>query len=198
MQEEVREVDAASLENLPTGLDEMQYRWVDLDGEGLSGILTEQSGAWFYKRNLSPINTREENGETTIVASFGPLEKVDLTPSLAAISSGGQQLLDLAGDGQLDLVQLDGPTLASMNEQRMSVGNHSEVQCTAKLDGAIQTSSSLTYRRWPRGHHGLRAPALTWIPAGENVSDPVKKFARPSMGKGPRLVLPTAPINLSR
>ena len=23
------------------------YQWVDLDGEGISGILTEQAGAWF-------------------------------------------------------------------------------------------------------------------------------------------------------
>ena len=31
------------------------YRWTDLHGEGIPGILTEQAGAWFYKRNLSPI-----------------------------------------------------------------------------------------------------------------------------------------------
>ena len=28
------------------------YQWVDLDGEGVSGILTEQADAWFYKPNL--------------------------------------------------------------------------------------------------------------------------------------------------
>ena len=31
-------------------------------------------------------------------------------PSLAALGGGRQQLLDLAGDGQLDLVEFDGPT----------------------------------------------------------------------------------------
>ena len=31
-------------------------------------------------------------------------------PSLAALSGGGQQLLDLAGDGQLDLAEFGGPT----------------------------------------------------------------------------------------
>jgi hypothetical protein len=46
--ETVREVDPQSLENLPQGLDGTRYQWVDLDGEGLSGILTEQAGAWFY------------------------------------------------------------------------------------------------------------------------------------------------------
>ena len=60
----MREVEAASLENLPQGLDGTRYQWVDLDGEGLSGILTEQGGGWFYKRNLSPINTVQNNGKT--------------------------------------------------------------------------------------------------------------------------------------
>ena len=46
---EIQTVDAESLRNLPYGLDGTRYRWVDLDGEGLSGILTEQGGAWFYK-----------------------------------------------------------------------------------------------------------------------------------------------------
>ena len=45
-----------SLENLPSGLDGGSYQWIDLDGDGLAGVLTEQANAWFYKRNLSPIN----------------------------------------------------------------------------------------------------------------------------------------------
>src|ERR1035437_1352098 len=49
--ETVRDVDPESLENLPYGLDDSHYRWVDLDGEGLPGILTEQAGSWFYKAN---------------------------------------------------------------------------------------------------------------------------------------------------
>ena len=52
--EEVREAPAESLENLPYGLDGARYQWIDLDGEGVSGILTEQGEGWFYKRNLSP------------------------------------------------------------------------------------------------------------------------------------------------
>ena len=53
---------ADSLENLPVGLDGRSYQWVDLDGEGVSGVLTEQADAWFYKRNLSPISTLTEDG----------------------------------------------------------------------------------------------------------------------------------------
>ena len=43
--------------NLPYGLDGTHYRWVDLDGEGLSGILTEQAGSWFYKAEPEPGRT---------------------------------------------------------------------------------------------------------------------------------------------
>jgi RHS repeat-associated protein len=92
----VQEIDPASLENLPIGLDGGQYRFVDLDGEGLSGILTEQGRIWFYKPNLGG-------------GRFGPMTAVAEKPSLAALNGGRQQLLDLAGDGQLDLALLDGP-----------------------------------------------------------------------------------------
>jgi RHS repeat-associated protein len=97
IQQDVRELDPDSVENLPAGLDQTSYRWIDLDGEGVSGILTEQAATWYYKPNL---------GE----GRFGALEAVAATPSLAALTGGHQQLLDLAGDGNLDLVALAGPT----------------------------------------------------------------------------------------
>ena len=89
--EHVREIDGASLENLPYGLDGDNYRWTDLDGEGVSGILSKQAGAWFYKANLGD-------------GRLGPVTTLPQQPSLAAATSGGPQLLDLAGDGQLDFV----------------------------------------------------------------------------------------------
>jgi len=102
--ETVRDVDPDSLENLPQGLDGANYQWVDLDGEGLSGILTEQGNSWFYKRNLSPINTVQSNGTQQIEARFAPVELVASQPATAL--ADGAQFLDLAGDGQLDLVAL--------------------------------------------------------------------------------------------
>jgi hypothetical protein len=107
--ETVRDVEPASLENLPNGLDGNNYRWVDLDGEGLSGILTEQGGSWFYKPNLSPVNQKSENGVQVTLPQFGPVELVARKPSLAALGSGGQQLLDLSGDGRIDLVDFNRP-----------------------------------------------------------------------------------------
>ncbi|MDT4292022.1 SpvB/TcaC N-terminal domain-containing protein [Methylomonas sp. MO1] len=104
----VQAIDNPCLENLPFGLDGSQYQWVDLDGEGLSGILTEQAGAWYYKRNLSPIHQETgENGQPQIKACFAPIELVASKPSLSLAS--GAQLMDLAGDGQVDVVEMEGP-----------------------------------------------------------------------------------------
>jgi RHS repeat-associated protein len=96
IQEDVQELDADSVANLPAGLSG-GYQWVDLDGEGVSGVLTEQAGGWFYKPGLG-------------AGRFGAIEMVAAKPSLAALAGGRQLLLDVAGDGQLDLVAYGGPT----------------------------------------------------------------------------------------
>jgi RHS repeat-associated protein len=107
IQPEIREVEPASLENLPIGLDGTAYQWIDLHGEGIPGIVTEQAGAWFYKRNLSPINLVGLNGSARLEARFAPVELVAIRPNLAL--AGGAQFMDLAGNGQSDFVMLDGP-----------------------------------------------------------------------------------------
>jgi RHS repeat-associated protein len=99
----VEQVDPSSLENLPAGLDGSAYRWTDLYGEGIPGILAEQAGAWFYKRNLSPI----PDGGDPIRAKFAPLETVAGKPNVALGS--GAELMDLAGDGQPDVALMEGP-----------------------------------------------------------------------------------------
>lgn len=107
--ETIEELDRKSLDNLPYGFDNVQYQWVDLDGEGISGILARQAGGWYYKRNLSPVNEAVVDGRKTVKAKFGALETVALMPSNTATREGQQQFLDLAGDGRLDLVALKGP-----------------------------------------------------------------------------------------
>jgi hypothetical protein len=92
----IREVDAESLENLPVGLDGASYQWIDLDGEGTSGILTEQADAWFYKRNRSANNVVWEDHHERTIARFGPAELVASKPALGL--AGGGQFLDLSGD----------------------------------------------------------------------------------------------------
>ncbi|MGH9756023.1 MAG: SpvB/TcaC N-terminal domain-containing protein, partial [Blastocatellia bacterium] len=111
--EDARDLDSGSLENLPIGLDGSSYQWIDLDGDGVSGILTEQAGAWFYKRNLSPISRHGTGSGSDLpgarpLAKFAPVELVAAKPGVE-MAGGRAQFMDLAGDGQPDLVMLDGP-----------------------------------------------------------------------------------------
>jgi RHS repeat-associated protein len=93
--ETVRELDTGSLENLPDGLG-AGYQWVDLFKEGLSGVLTQQAGAWFYKPNL---------GDGT----FGAVQALSSTPAIADLNRGRQQILDLDGDERDALVEFQPP-----------------------------------------------------------------------------------------
>ena len=108
IQAELRELQGDSLANLPIGIDGASYQWVDLDGEGLSGVLTEQAEAWFYKRNLSPTNVVGSGVNAHIEAKFSAAELVSPKPTAALADHA--QFLDLAGDGHPHLVQFAGPT----------------------------------------------------------------------------------------
>jgi RHS repeat-associated protein len=88
---------AEDLPNLPIGIMGNGYRWVDLDGEGLCGVLADQGGAWYYQANRGN-------------AEFGPIRVQSARPALASLAPARQQLIDLAGDGLLDLVDFGAPT----------------------------------------------------------------------------------------
>jgi RHS repeat-associated protein len=92
----VRVLDPHELVNAPVGTDGGDYRFVDLDGDGLSGILAEQAGAWLYKPNLGG-------------GRFGPMRTVARAPAGSGLATGRQQLVDVAGEGLLELVAFGGP-----------------------------------------------------------------------------------------
>jgi RHS repeat-associated protein len=109
----VQEVDdEASLENVPEGV-QSSYQWLDLLGEGITGILFAGSDdEWYYKANLSAANEYpivQANVDPMNAApskmvkpKFGPMQKVRSKPSLRS-SEGSPELLDLEGDGRLCL-----------------------------------------------------------------------------------------------
>ncbi|KAK6529747.1 hypothetical protein TWF281_008909 [Arthrobotrys megalospora] len=101
----VEEIDYESLKNIPYGVDNSKYEWVDLDGEGLSGIFTAQAEGWFYKRNLSANNQVTVDSQERTVPKFGPVEILNSGPNAPVDKA---KFMDLAGDGQQDLVQLGG------------------------------------------------------------------------------------------
>jgi Salmonella virulence plasmid 65kDa B protein/Insecticide toxin TcdB middle/N-terminal region/Insecticide toxin TcdB middle/C-terminal region len=108
IQPEILTLGPDSVANLPEGLTGAGYQWVDLDGEGLSGILHVADTAWYYKRNLSAGHlVPRPDGTLAARASFGPLKTVPLLPSSPDLS--GVRLLDLSGSGRLDIVDLAGP-----------------------------------------------------------------------------------------
>jgi RHS repeat-associated protein len=104
---DVRDVAPSSLAALPAGLERSE--WVDLDGDGVAGVLAAHDGAWYYVPNHSPLapSGRGDGAELR----FGPIRQVASRPT-----GGSVRWLDVAGDGQSDLVQLSG-TLSGYHER---------------------------------------------------------------------------------
>lgn len=82
----IHAVDQEDFQHAPQGLTG-PYQWTDFEGEGISGILTEQAGAWFYKNNLG-------NGH------FSPARNIALTPNFKGLNKGSLQWQDLDADGR--------------------------------------------------------------------------------------------------
>lgn len=76
---------------VPPGATE-EARWVDLDGEGIPGVLWADSRGWYYERNLGD----GVLAEPVLCRSV---------PSHGDIGAGLRQLSDINGDGRLDLVK---------------------------------------------------------------------------------------------
>lgn len=91
----VRLADTATRKNLPN-VDGRAHRWVDLDGEGIAGLLSEEpGGALAYRANRGG-------------AALAAPRTLVTHPSPLALADGRQQLLDLASEGRLQLVELGG------------------------------------------------------------------------------------------
>lgn len=91
---EVKSLPKESLENLPVGIDDQTYQWIDLHGDGLSGILTEQANGWYYKGNSG-------------YGNFDSLKLVSPKPSMNGLSNGAVHFQDLEANGQKFLVSND-------------------------------------------------------------------------------------------
>jgi RHS repeat-associated protein len=103
LQTTVQALDPASTRHIPAGIDGRTYRWLDLDGEGIPGVLTQQGGALSYARN---------EGGGQFVATHALRAK----PNVASLGAPAQTLTSLDADGQLDLVLL-GPAMHGFFER---------------------------------------------------------------------------------
>jgi RHS repeat-associated protein len=88
-------VEAVSPEDVvgaPGGVGE-GYQWLDLYGEGVSGILTEQAATWYFKSNLG-------DGHFSGVAEVVP------KPSFGGVTAGAAQFGDLDANGSKQLIAM--------------------------------------------------------------------------------------------
>jgi RHS repeat-associated protein len=94
---DVRSLAPGALDGIPGGVDGAKARWVDLEGEGISGVLLANDRGWYYKANLGQ-------------GQLAPPALLRSLPVPAALGAGVQQLTDIDGDGRLELVQYTHPT----------------------------------------------------------------------------------------
>ncbi|HET7502645.1 MAG TPA: SpvB/TcaC N-terminal domain-containing protein, partial [Kofleriaceae bacterium] len=92
----VQTLDRASLDGLPDGVGAGATQWVDLDGEGIPGVLRTDDRGWYYKANLGD-------------GRLAPPAVLRSLPVPADLSGGFQQLVDLDGDGRLELARYAQP-----------------------------------------------------------------------------------------
>jgi hypothetical protein len=102
--DQLRTVEADSLSGIPAGIEGTGAQWVDLDGEGISGVLIPTDRAWFYKANLG-------GGQLAPPALLRSLP----SPAELGLGEGGQQFADLDGDGHLELVSYTAPLAGSFS-----------------------------------------------------------------------------------
>jgi RHS repeat-associated protein len=111
VQQDIVELDSGSLQNLPAGLATPYTRWIDLYGEGLPSVLLQSPGAWYLKRNLSPIAPSLNPNLVSPAALLAPLECLQYIPNTNLTGTAElAELLDLRGDGRtLNFLDFDRP-----------------------------------------------------------------------------------------
>jgi hypothetical protein len=174
---------AQTKENFPCGLGDPRYRWVDLYGEGLPGILTETNQAWYYKPNLG-------NG------CFGSQQKVAEKPSQRV---GSYTLSDFDRDGNLNLAVLEG-TQAGYCEYDRDRGEWSGFR---PFSSAPHMDSRGAYTQFMDINGDglpdiliLKQDRLTWYPSkGKDGFGAPVELAKPRATGQPQLIGENLPLN---
>ncbi|KAI0967776.1 65kDa B protein-domain-containing protein [Xylaria arbuscula] len=118
--------DAASLEiksTRPTCLQTLLSappgsvtQWVDLESEGLTGLLVQLDGSWYYQRNENAVNAGLDHGESEsdsdfeveagVPDSFGTIKELKTVPNLRGLTNTWS-IEDLEADGTQNVVITD-------------------------------------------------------------------------------------------
>src|SRR5580704_8018769 len=178
IQTAIQVLDPVSTADLPAGLTGA-YQWVDLDGEGISGVLTQQGEGLYYKQNMGG-------------GKLAPARVLLRQPSLAQLGSSGQQITDLDGDGRKELAIFTPPQAGYFD--RTAAGGFEPMRlfpAQLRIDW-----SDPNLRRIDLDGDGFedvlitRADTFTWYPSlAKGGFGPAVTFARPrDEQKGPALV----------
>ncbi|OJJ43116.1 hypothetical protein ASPZODRAFT_74951, partial [Penicilliopsis zonata CBS 506.65] len=99
---EIQELPRDTLHQMSSSGVGWTTEWVDLDGEGMPGVLLIiENGAWWYQRNELPKTLASSDCS---YSSLGPLRQLHLQPQ----GGGGQHYLeDLEHTGHMDVVFMD-------------------------------------------------------------------------------------------
>lgn len=87
----VKSLPAQSLENLPAGIDDKMYQWIDLYSEGVAGVLTEQANGWYYKANAGD-------------GVFDRAKLISPKPSVTGLAAGTVHIQDIEANGEKQAV----------------------------------------------------------------------------------------------
>lgn len=103
----LRTLDADDLSELPGGVDGKRYRWTDLNGEGIKGILADTPRGWYFKANRGDKEYYEQLPKANPPDPkpwFDPIKPVAEKPKPSAVSGNTRQLTDIDGDGKPEIV----------------------------------------------------------------------------------------------
>lgn len=106
----LRTLNTDDLAELPGGIDGARFRWKDLYGEGIQGILAETSDGWYFKSNAGDQTYYKDlppSQEPDPNPGFDPVKAVADKPATAGLQGKQRQLTDIDGDGGPELVVRD-------------------------------------------------------------------------------------------
>ena len=96
----INELDYSDIPNVPGGLDNTSYQLIDLNGEGLPGIVTEQAGALLYAENTSTMNVDKFG---VMHAKFEAME-IQTSKPLPSTKGADARFGDVAGTGNTSII----------------------------------------------------------------------------------------------
>ncbi|MEL7586539.1 MAG: SpvB/TcaC N-terminal domain-containing protein [Prolixibacteraceae bacterium] len=166
---EVRTISAEDLVHAPAGPEESAYQFTDLFNEGLSGILSEQAGGWFYKRNRG-------NGK------FEQAKPVSTKPSFGGLGLV-MHMADLDADGSRQFVSYNPayPGYFEMNDENQWQ-NFRLFEALPNIDFADRNTRMLDLNGDGRAEVVVTGDqVISWYPSeGRKGLSQVRKAAKPS------------------